>query len=100
MEPVRDNPGLSRFEMQAEGATSFISYTREGEVLSLNHEEVPEALSGKGLGTALAKGALELMRSRGEKVVPRCPFIAAYMLRHKDTQDLLADPDYFKKRGH
>ncbi len=99
MEPVRDNPALSRFEMQAEGGTSFITYTRDGKVLSLNHEEVPEELSGKGLGTALAKGALELMRGRGEKVIPRCPFIATYMLRHKETQDLLADPDYFTKHG-
>lgn len=100
MDAVRDNPALSRFELQAEGVISFIDYTREGKVLSLNHEEVPQAVSGKGLGTALAKGALELMRSRGEKVVPRCPFVAAYMLKHKETLDLLADPDYFKKHGH
>ncbi len=100
MDAVADDPALSRFELQADGVTSFITYTRQGKVLTLVHEEVPEEVSGRGLGTALAKGTLDLIRSRGEKVVPRCPFVAAYMLRHKDTQDLLADPDYFKKHGH
>jgi len=100
MEAVRDNPALSRFELEAEGVTSFIDYVREGATLALTHERVPDEVSGRGLGTALVKGTLELMRSRGEKVVPICPFVAAYMLKHKDTQDLLADPHYFDRHGH
>ena len=99
MGPVRDNSAASRFELDAEGITAFISYTRQGNALTLVHEEVPKEASGKGLGSALAKGALELIRARGEKVIPVCPFVAAYMLKHKETQDLLADPAFFEKHG-
>ena len=99
MDTVRDNVALSRFEMDAAGITAFITYTRDGDVLTLVHEEVPKEASGKGLGSALAKGALELIRARGEKLVPVCPFVAAYMLKHPETRDLLADPAYFEKHG-
>ena len=97
---VRDNTAASRFELETEGVTAFISYTRAGDILTLVHEEVPKEASGKGIGSALAKAVLELIRSRGEKVIPVCPFVAAYMLRHKETQDLLADPAYLQKHGH
>ena len=100
MEVVQDNPATSRFELHTQGITAFISYAREDGVLTLVHEEVPKEASGKGIGSALVKGALELIRSRGEKVIPVCPFVGAYMLRHKETQDLLADPAYFEKHGH
>jgi len=100
MDAVQDNPALRRFELRTDGITAFITYTRDGDVLSLIHEEVPKEASGKGIGSTLAKGALDLIRSRGEKVIPVCPFVAAYMLRHKETQDLLADPAYFEKHGH
>jgi uncharacterized protein len=100
MGTVRDNTAASRYELRTEGIIAFITYTCEPGVITLVHEEVPKEASGKGIGSALAKGALELIRSRGEKVIPACPFVAVYMLRHKETQDLLADPAYFEKRGH
>jgi hypothetical protein len=46
-----------------------------------------------GVGSRLAKGALDDVRRRGLKVVARCPFIAAWLKRHPDYADLLADPD-------
>ncbi len=87
---VRDNPALSRFEMDVDGATAFATYRRSPGVVTFVHAEVPEALSGKGVGSALAKGALELVRARGEKVVAKCPFIASYIRKHPEVQDLLA----------
>ena len=99
MGPVRDNAAATRFELEADGIIAFLTYTRESNVLTLVHEEVPKEASGKGLGSALAKGALELIRTRGEKVIPVCPFVAAYMLKHRETRDLLADPAYFEKHG-
>lgn len=100
MDSVQDNQASRRFELHTQGILAFMTYIRDAKVLTLVHEEVPPEASGKGIGSALAKGALELIRSRGEKVIPVCPFVAAYMLRHKETQDLLADPSYFQKHGH
>ena len=87
---VTDNRGLEQFELATEGGTALIAYRREGPRISLVHTEVPEALEGQGIGSRLVRGALELIRSEGLRVVPRCSFVAAYMNRHPETQDLLA----------
>lgn len=86
---VRDHPGRSRFELAVSGTVAFAEYTREGAVLTLTHTEVPEALSGQGIGSALARGVLELCRRRGERVVPRCEFLAAYIARHPAYADMV-----------
>jgi uncharacterized protein len=45
---------------------------------------------GRGLASQLVAGALENVRARGLKVVPRCPFVRAYIARHPEYRDLLA----------
>jgi len=54
-------------------------------------DEVPLALEGKGIGNELAKAALDYARSEGLRVVPRCRFIAAYIKRHPQYQDLVEE---------
>lgn len=89
---VRDDSARQRFELDAGGgALAFIDYLRDGRKVIMTHAEVPPALRGGGVGAALVKGALALVRERGEQVVPVCPFIAQYMRRHPETRDLLAD---------
>jgi len=89
---VRDNGAKQRYEMEAAGKSAFITYRRSPGVVTLLHAEVPQELSGQGFGSQLVRGALELVRAQGSKVVPRCPFIASYMKKHAEFQDLLADP--------
>ena len=62
------------------------------------HTEVPEGHEGKGIGTMLIRFALDAARERGLKVIPICPFFAAYMQKHPEVQDLL-DPAWRKKFG-
>jgi hypothetical protein len=57
-------------------------------VISFIHTEVPKALAGKGIGSRLARHVLEAARAEGLKVVPVCPFIAAWMKRHPEYDDL------------
>jgi predicted GNAT family acetyltransferase len=90
MAEVRDNEALHRFELEVDGVTAFSQYRRSPGITTFIHTEVPEALSGKGVGSKLAKGALELARARGDKVVSRCPFISAFLEKHPEYQDLLA----------
>jgi len=90
MGPIRDNVERQRFELEAEGQIAFINYRRQGGVVVMNHAEVPAALNGRGIGSALVKEALELVRSRNETVVPVCSFIVAYIRRHPEYQTLLA----------
>ena len=88
---VRDNPEAQRFELRAEAGTAFIAYRQTGGVLSLDHTEVPEALGGRGIGSAVVKGALDLIGSRKQKIVANCSFVAKYIERHPEYRALLAE---------
>jgi uncharacterized protein len=88
---VRDNTARHRFELDVEGATAFIDYRRKDNIVTMTHAEVPEALAGKGVGSHLTRGALELVRARGEKVVPRCSFVAAFLRKHPEYKDILPE---------
>jgi predicted GNAT family acetyltransferase len=95
---VRDNPERQRFELAlgAQGV-AFINYrTRPAAadapcVRVLTHAEVPPALRGAGVGARLTRGALELMRARGERAIALCPYVVDFILRHPEYTDVLAD---------
>lgn len=89
---VHDNPAQRRFELVLDGITAFAEYKREPGRITFVHTVVPDALGGRGVGSALARGALDLVRKTGEKVIAECPFIAAFIRKNKDYQSLLADP--------
>jgi predicted GNAT family acetyltransferase len=86
---VRDNPQANRFETVVAGHTAVAMYETAPGVITFTHTRVPESLRGKGIANELAKAALAAARERGLQVVPKCTFIAAYMKRHPETQDLL-----------
>ena len=62
---VSDNPAMSRFEMPSGDAIAFVEYRRAGDRIVLTHTEVPEALSGQGVGSKLVAGVLDQIRSEG-----------------------------------
>ena len=87
---VRDDTERHRFEIDlGDGTTAFAQYDLLPGQITFTHTEVPEAHEGQGIGTALIRSALASARERGLKVIPSCPFFAAYMQKHEDVQDLL-----------
>lgn len=90
--PVRDAPERGRFEIEVEGRVAFLEYTRGPSELVLVHTEVPGALTGRGLGSALARHALELARREGLRIQLVCPFQIAWMERHPEYRPLLHRP--------
>lgn len=88
---VRDNPQKQRYELDVGGSVAFIDYRRDKGVVTLTHAEVPEALRGGGTGSTLVRGTLELARSQGDRIIPRCSFVVAYMRRHPEFDDLRPD---------
>ncbi|HEY6833304.1 MAG TPA: GNAT family N-acetyltransferase [Pseudolabrys sp.] len=87
---VRDNTERHRFELDLDGQTAFSTYRREGSLLTILHTEVPAALNGRGIGSKLARGLLDIARAQGLKVKPLCPFVASYMDKHPEYADLRA----------
>ena len=88
---VANNEPDSRYEISlGVGLAGFAAYRLDGQVISFFHTEVDPAFEGQGLGSVLAKAALDDVRARGLKVVPECPFFKVYMKRHDECADLLA----------
>lgn len=72
-----------------EGHLAATYYKLSDGVITFIHTEVPPELGGKGVGSALIKGALDQMRAEGLKVIPECPFFKAYIDKHSEYADLL-----------
>ena len=86
---VRDNTALHRFELDTDGHIAFSEYQRGGGVLTIMHTEVPKELGGRGIGSTLIKGVLDIARAQDLKVKPLCPFAKGYIDRHSEYVDLL-----------
>ena len=86
---VVDNKAEHRFEAVVDGELAIAAYRRRGDTITFTHTEVPPALERRGVASALARAALERVRDEGLRVVPRCPFMAAYIARHPELQPLL-----------
>lgn len=86
---IIDNKEKNRFELHHEGHIAIAEYILAPEKIIFTHTEVPQELEGKGIGSALAKFALDSVAEAKLKVVPMCPFIKAYIERHKEYQPLL-----------
>ncbi|HEU5265645.1 MAG TPA: GNAT family N-acetyltransferase [Jatrophihabitans sp.] len=87
---VRDNPALHRYEIVDDGEVgAFARYDLHGSVADFVHTETLAGHSGRGLGSALVKGALDDARARGWQVRPYCPFVRSYVGKHPEYQDLV-----------
>ena len=87
---VRDDAERHRFEVLVDGEVAgFTAYRREGEAVAFTHTEVEDDHEGEGLGSQLVRGALEQVRARGATVLPYCPFVASYLKKHPELQDLV-----------
>jgi uncharacterized protein len=82
---VRDNRDETRYEIRVDGQVAGFAQYRLGEdSITFTHTEIYPAHEGAGLGSRLARAALEDVKARKLSVVPLCPFIAAYISRHPD----------------
>lgn len=86
---VAMNDKTHRFELTLDGETAFTEYVVHDGALVLPHTVVPPAFEGKGVGSLLARTALGYARDHGLKVKPLCPFIAGYIKKHPEWQDLV-----------
>jgi predicted GNAT family acetyltransferase len=87
-----DNRSSSRFELrQGMEVAAHADYRLAAGVMTLVHTEVAKAFEGQGLGSKIARGALDSARQQGLKVDPQCEFMAGYIAKHPEYQDLLVN---------
>ena len=92
MADITHNSAESRYEARIDGELAgHADYQIAGQEVTFTHTEVDSAFEGQGVGSALARFALDDVRSHGGyRVIPQCPFIAGWIDRHPDYADLVA----------
>lgn len=79
-----------QFELHVEGQVATIVYEIEEDKISLFSTRVPKSLAGRGIGSKLLGGSLEIIERMNLKVVPICSFVQGWFLKHPEKRDLLA----------
>jgi predicted GNAT family acetyltransferase len=86
------NDQASRFELYVDDRmVGRADYRDDGERVFFPHTEVDPALNGQGLGSTLARYALDAVKAEGRRIVPECSFIALYVRRHPDDYAAYVD---------
>ena len=88
-EHVTNNSGKQLYELATGGEIAIAAYETRGDAVVFTHTLVPPALEGRGVGSRLIQGALDDVRRQGGHVIAECGFVAAYLQRHPDQQDLM-----------
>lgn len=88
---VTDNAAASRYEVHLDGdLAGFAVYALADGLITFTHTEIDPAFEGRGAGSALVRAALDDVRAKAErKVLPLCPFVKGWILRHPDYKDVL-----------
>jgi predicted GNAT family acetyltransferase len=89
---VADVPDRERYELSVDGeVVGFSAYRARPGLIAFVHTEVDERLQGRGLADRLIRFALEDTRARGLAVLPFCPFVKAFIERHREFEALVPD---------
>lgn len=88
---ILDNPPDHRYEARSgDLVAGYSEYRMLPGRIAFVHTIVEPAFAGQGVGSRLARGLLDDVRSRGLKVTPHCKFIAGYIQRHPEYEDLVS----------
>lgn len=88
---VQNQTERKRLVVAQDGHEAYSEYIPLSDRIIFTHTEVPKALEGRGIASKLALAGLEWTKAEGKKVVPLCPFVAAYMARHPEWKEILME---------
>lgn len=95
---MRNNSNRLRFELHDDDVVvGFIDYRVRGGQYWLVHTEIADGYAGTGAAAFLVRATLDQLRERDVQVVPTCPFVAGWIRRHPDYQDMV---DQVALRNH
>jgi uncharacterized protein len=80
---VANNTSALRYEAHIDGELAgFTNYLLHDNRVIFTHAEVYPKWEGRGVGSALAHGALDDVVGRGKVITPLCPFMVSFVSRH------------------
>lgn len=80
----------NQYEFHIEKHIAKIEYIRAAnKEIYLTHTEVPTALEGQGIASALIKKVLEDIEHKGLRLIPLCPFVVGYIQKHPEWRKLV-----------
>ena len=88
---LRDDEENHRYvaELDGEVAAYAAYHLRKGQRYFFVHTVVEPAYEGRSIGSQLVRFALDDVRAKGAQIVPLCPFVAGWLERHVEYQDLV-----------
>ena len=87
---VTHNDAAGRFEAEVDNYLAEADYYRKGNKMIFTHTGVPRPIGGQGVANKLVKTALDYAREKNLEVVPLCSFVAVFIRRHPEYQDLVS----------
>lgn len=88
---IHNDESARKFYAVIDGQEAVIEYAKMGDTYNLAHTHVPEEMRGKGIGEQLVRGALDQIRKEGAKFLPSCPFVQAFIRRHPEYREGVAE---------
>jgi len=89
---VADAPARERYELSVDGeVVGFTAYRARPGLIAFIHTELDERVQGRGLGDRLIRFALQDARAQGLAVLPFCPFVKAFIERHREFEALVPE---------
>lgn len=86
---VEHQPADHRFVADVAGGEAVLIYEPAASgALDLEHTIVPEESRGEGVGDALVRAAVAYARREGVQLIPTCPYVEAWLLRHPKEADV------------
>jgi len=86
---VTHNLEQGRFQVEIESHLAVLEYQLDGSTITFTHTGVPTELEGRGLGSKLVRAGLDYARTQAYQVVPSCSFVASYIQKKPEYQNLL-----------
>lgn len=90
---VTDAPQDKRYEARIGGEVAGVAvYVRTPDMIAFIHTEVKDGFEGRGVGSVLARTALDAARAQNLRVLAICPFFEGWLAKHPEYADLQYEP--------
>ncbi|UQU63444.1 N-acetyltransferase [Couchioplanes caeruleus] len=88
---MTDATERERFEARDENdvLAGVLTYQLTGTIIAYTHTRVEPAYEGRGVGSALARAAMDDARTRSRTVVPICPFLSGWLDKHPEYEKIV-----------